>query len=147
MAATKAERLKVLRKWVKTLREGPYTQATGQLGYNAHARCCLGVLCEVMHAEYGVPTKCMRNPSMGPVHSEAVFDGCFNALPNRVSEFLRVTPCVDIDSMPDPFSDDPATCLTRLNDKGYTFEDIADIIEEHLIKPLETKAQGDEVPG
>ncbi len=43
--------IKEVKKWVKALRSGKYTQARGRL-QREEGFCCLGVACKIFHPEY-----------------------------------------------------------------------------------------------
>jgi hypothetical protein len=103
---------KLKQKWVTALRSGDYKQGKGKLcslANNGIERfCCLGVLCDVA----GVKRE--PRPDLGFVRYE------------REATYL-----------PLEFSVDPAlweaqSYLIRLNDKGVSFSEIADYIEEKL---------------
>lgn len=95
-------------KWVKALRSGDYDQGKGALCQVSHTGaeyCCLGVLYEVEH---------------GPDKWEDNGDG-----------FLHTHFGSRVVYSQDPSM--PACCLVTLNDSnGWTFEKIADWIEENL---------------
>lgn len=44
----------IKRKWVKALRSGKYKQGRNALKNETNAFCCLGVLCEVLGAEWDI---------------------------------------------------------------------------------------------
>lgn len=124
-------------RWVSALRSGGYTQTRGALqrvrgGENRPVGfCCLGVLCDLAVQE-GVITPLGTStcgttmyPHPGPDWQDAT-------LPPSVRDWAGLThPNPDV---PVPLEGRPAnkTSLATLNDAGYTFEDIADIIEEYL---------------
>jgi hypothetical protein len=108
-------------KWLEALRSGEYAQARHKLrtkdGY-----CCLGVLCDVYRKETGL--------------LEWVEDTTCFKIKDRFS-----TTCLNDDviewgnlkvSNPGVIIDNELTTLAQLNDNGYSFNDIADVIEKEL---------------
>jgi hypothetical protein len=119
-------------KWLAALRSGRFKQATGALRRNLtvdgrnlpvdYAYCCLGVLCEIAVKEGVIP----------PADPEGFYDEESMTLPIRVREWAGINgynPSI-------PYRRDPdgkaISSLAEANDKGYSFNQIADLIEEHL---------------
>ena len=117
----------VKQRWVEALRSGEYEQGQGKLGRhwegNEKAQyCCLGVLCEIAdeattwvdHDEGGYKYMVTEKGSMAyPSYSlTARVD-----LPGRFGEFPREV------------EDLIGNTLADLNDAGFTFSQIADLIE------------------
>lgn len=117
----------VKKRWVEALRSGKYTQGRGSLRSRDDEFCCLGVLCDITE----------------PDGWSKVYDGTHwtkDGLPH-VSVFERV-------GLPVMYSGDETgtvyvkageldrgheyTSLDRLNDRGWSFTEIADLIEEQL---------------
>jgi len=105
-------------KWINALRSGEYKQGTGTLKNSNDAFCCLGVLCDLhaketdtrwVDAEDGWPANYLGN------------DG---SLPYKVIEWAGLE------------VQDPVICdhfISTYNDKkGYSFDQLADLIERHL---------------
>lgn len=106
----------VKEKWLSALRSGDYKQTQLHLRTD-DGFCCLGVLCDLYGKEHNVEWKLMNND-----HFYVFQDGAA-ALPLSVIEWAGVE------------DDNPEICktpLSRLNDNGSTFNEIADLIEEHL---------------
>lgn len=94
-------------KWVKALRSGKYKQ-TKRLLQDVNGHCCLGVLCEIS------PTKPLMN-------SSKFLSG------NTLISQERVQNWAELQSSAGNTDDDHS--LASLNDEGYTFDEIADIIQ------------------
>lgn len=116
-----------LTAWLQALRSGDYRQGTGSL-YSNGKYCCLGVLVKIQgllgsgeHASFGSLNA--SNP-LFPVL------GHIGAFP----------PTVRVEYLPDPGSlmdhSGSAKTLVTLNDSaGFTFPEIADILEALYIEP------------
>ena len=118
-------------EWVKRLRSGDYKQGTGQLrntGENSY--CCLGVLCEIA-VEAGIVKVDTEPDSNTAVYYDNDADRQDMTLPDTVQEWAGT-------NSPNPPVNEretvngPRASLAELNDGGYTFEQIASIIEEEL---------------
>ena len=115
-------------KWIEALRSGKYDQGMGNLKVgvsNDPAYCCLGVLCELA-AEAGVipPGQLLEHE---PNNYSHYFLGEDEFLPDEVMTWAN------LDSNNGAFSDRfGESCLTDLNDNGKSFDDLADIIDEHF---------------
>lgn len=131
-------------QWLAALRSGGYTQGRGALitrkpGHTAH--CCLGVLCEIA-ADAGVIERSVgvRPGFLAEGSEEGVQNGI---LPEAVRSWAGLTSQtgllpteVRVESG-SAFDEDGGyelyVELTELNDEaGFSFEDIADVIEEQL---------------
>lgn len=121
----------VAKKWVAALRSGEYEQERGYL-QTEHGHCCLGVLCDLHAKETGqgdwLPwgsgerghTRCYRDESgVGGEYTP----------PLSVCEWadLEEEPCVRVKQ---PDGDVTADEIVNLNDQGYSFAQLADLIEE-----------------
>lgn len=142
---------KVKKKWIKALRKGevngkPVVQTDNFLGKidkvvvedgkhkgkKARQLCCLGVLCELA-VEEGIISRKEGYFESAQIHTY-VYEGEFQHLPNEVVAWAgldksdpRVTH-FDVDE-----NANINTTLAELNDDfDYTFESIADVIEEQL---------------
>ena len=113
-------------KWLEALRSGRYTQAKEQLHIKDDGFCCLGVLCDVLDPtqwkdEYGAMYYC----------------GERSTLPDNIlmTVELGANRCVSIPSrvhLAVGYGVSSAKTLAEMNDRGATFEEIADIIEKEL---------------
>lgn len=99
---------------LEALRGGEYTQATGALR-NPDGFCCLGVICDLHRKETD--------------NSWDNLDYCgeYEILPQRVADWAGFS-----SRNPLVVSKGGHRALSDLNDAGYTFEQIADLIEANL---------------
>lgn len=135
----------VKEKWLAALRSGEYPQSVGALRSDA-GYCCLGVLCDLYRLE---------NPSRWVEDHDDLGTAAFEWDPKRQAkrDGLEVTdaqnaaidvppmvvmrwaglseqnPCVGLE---DDEGEERVADLASLNDFGLTFEQLADVIEEHL---------------
>lgn len=105
----------VKKKWVKALRSGKYKQCISNL-HRSDSFCCLGVLCDIS----GLDDWSKGN------YNEYCYLNKHDVLPKKVSQWagLGRSRTVSINNGNDS--------LAGLNDRGKTFKEIADIIEEQL---------------
>ena len=132
-------------KWVAALRSGEYEQGV-QLLRQGDQFCCLGVLCDLhrkAHQEEGeddtvnswFPT---RNPEMDNAPCFSYRYGNTTAsteLPGAVLDWCGLHSCDPSVQRIASFENDHVTqdgTLSYFNDKGLTFDQIADIIEAQL---------------
>ena len=109
------------KKWVAALRSGEYKQGNGYLckmnGQGEFRFCCLGVLCEIAGAqkndELHGEKKVIISYGTGAFESAA-------CAPREAMDFV---------GLDDEFGSFGAESLSKLNDTGFNFEQIADIIE------------------
>lgn len=141
----------IKQEWVRRLRSGEYAQGQRYLRIN-DKYCCLGVLCD-MATEAGVVNGAPGSPLVNTVCYVNVNDPWdFNSqmLPYAVTDWAGIesvnakNPGVSISPELKPDNDlglhpekmpefYPAhTSLAQLNDLGYSFSQIADVIEEQL---------------
>jgi hypothetical protein len=111
---------------VAALRSGEYKQGHGKLTKITHEGefdCCLGVACKVA-MKHGVPLRVRRDdPRIAYIH--VFYDEATNYAPLAVQDFFGF-------GAKNPVTNERghgAGSLAELNDGGYTFEQIADIIE------------------
>lgn len=134
--------------WITALRSGRYAQGRGKLS-TPTGYCCLGLLCELAIEEgvdlkKEVETVSYYDFTAGRDVQDVVvqYDGSLNYLPVSVIRWaFAATPedlheaevwgTNDNPKVKDPASDSRVT-LAELNDGGFTFDDIADLIEEQL---------------
>jgi hypothetical protein len=113
-------------KWLEALRSGEYSQ-TKHVLKDDDGFCCLGVLCEVYDKEHGQNNWIAEERVDAPRYKH--LDGSYALLPDVVMQWAdlnSISPKVSFDTL---YND---TALANLNDRGYKFEQIADIIEEKL---------------
>ena len=108
--------------WLTALRSGDYEQARGYLHLapkgGKDSFCCLGVLCEVAIAD-GV--------DLEKVNHEGItwYDGCFGGLPLAVRRWAEMSELMGGNTS-------RGEDLSELNDRGVSFTEIANIIEEEF---------------
>jgi hypothetical protein len=111
-------------QWIAALRGGEYKQGQNYLT-RGDRHCCLGVLCQLA-VKAGVPVEVQGETALS-------YDGGLYSLPLSVADWAGL----DGDTSPIvPFAGVEYE-LASLNDGFYgsapmTFEQIADLIEEHL---------------
>lgn len=118
-------------KWLTALRSGEYAQTKGALERIEETAngpvgfCCLGVLCKIA-ADEGVIE---RKETDRTFDKGVQYDGVYALPPTTVTEWAGIETFTDFPLRSEPLHDN----LANLNDiHGYTFAQIADIIEEHL---------------
>ena len=107
----------VKEKWLNALRSGDYQQTQSCLR-KEDGFCCLGVLCDLYGKEHNVEW------NLGDDGTYYEFQDNESILPLSVIEWAGVE-----DDNPEICGETP---LSLLNDNGSTFNEIADLIEEHL---------------
>jgi hypothetical protein len=122
---TREEKIALFTRWIEALRSGQYEQGQNYLRVGSRY-CCLGVLCEIagVEAERALTT------------DHYLFGECRDdrLLPNELAGtglglYGRLTTPVAIDG-------GVLSCLTQFNDLGYSFAEIADVIEAQYLRPL-----------
>lgn len=134
-------------KWIDALLSDDYEQTTGQLGRYADSGpdkyCCLGVLCDIMLDDDAAPVR--LDERNGPWRDIKFNEGQGSVLPYELAAYLGVeaAPTYTMEFDPErefisewgffaaPF-DDRGTFLelelADLNDSGFSFAQIADVI-------------------
>lgn len=132
--------------WVNALRSGEYVQGEEVLRSADNKYCCLGVLCDLFAKENQGEWVL---DGMGTFYSFEVIDpDAYNSkdwnheiLPLAVAKWAGITSTGELTEV---VWDRPesrgvsADWLTALNDHGYTFEQIADVIESGKLKKIAT---------
>ncbi len=96
-------------KWCEALRSHSFPQGTGELRSRTDTKeyfCCLGVLRYLIDPE--------------------------SSLENDEGQYLHELHCEISGLQPGTSYGDEQGCLTRMNDSGRTFHEIADYIEKNL---------------
>lgn len=114
------------KKWVAALRSGEYDQGRGYLNANSNF-CCLGVLCDLAVKEGVVAEHYYRMDGItrygyGPADG---FNGEGALLPRGVKAWAGMS---SVDGTIREESDG----LAAINDMGYSFSYIADLIEREM---------------
>lgn len=107
----------IKKMWVEALRSGKYKQAKQNLKTADSKFCCLGVLCELHRKNCEKPDKWKSQ------WQRFYYANQGNYIPLTVRQWAEIV------------TSNPETSLgplAYLNDLGYTFEQIADIIEKEL---------------
>jgi hypothetical protein len=127
----------VKQEWVEALRFGDYEQGTGALHETNRTDrfCCLGVLCDLYQDSTG----------KGEWQESSVEDSdCYHfttpngrsksVLPEDVREWAGLNRSRGVVLQPADLPDDNSAphSLSSLNDANYSFDEIADIIEQNL---------------
>jgi hypothetical protein len=123
---TKEQQAENRAKWVAALRSGEFKQTKNELK-NSEGHCCLGVACELA-VQAGVAREVRAGLFRG---TDETTSSHTSALPTAVKQWLG------LDS---PFGRlvDRLGDLTILNDDGgYTFAQIADVIESGNVRLAE----------
>lgn len=121
-------------KWLEALRSGKYKQGRFQLkhtgifsegGEYPERYCCLGVLCDIISRGKDTPIE--------------VIDVARNDLKNRSIPHSLIFQYADLEEhdhggwVPEVECRDGSTrTLDNINDAGYTFREIADLIERQI---------------
>ena len=136
------EKRRTIKRWVKALRSGKYQQAEAELvTHNEYgeAFCCLGVLCDIKgietYEDLVVGDHAIQITDGAMIHA-AMFERLTGLEANPTIKFVSdeeeddegnpIERTTWIEDFPDSY----ANYLAAQNDKGATFNTIADIIEE-----------------
>lgn len=134
----------IKQKWVNALRSGEYEQGDGKL-YSGKGYCCLGVLCDLYSKENNLKWE-FRGDDVIKTEDEIVpsqlqkcdyfyFDDESEFLPNSVQEWAELSvnnPQVKVELEDDEDELHYFDEIANLNDHGYSFTQLANIIEEQL---------------
>jgi|TARA_R110000851_G_scaffold37670_2_gene97139 hypothetical protein len=108
-------------QWITALRSGGYTQGKGKL-HSTDGFCCLGVAAkEFITSDVEVTENIDEDDND---YTTWAYDSDFDVAPDYVIKALGL-----YDSNGSSRTKEDLMILTNLNDKGSTFEQIADIIE------------------
>ena len=123
----------IAKKWCAALRSGDYKQGTDVLHNTSNnTYCCLGVLCDIYQREgnkfdtVSVDNFGVETDNGFENLSATYFDGRCDVLPVVVMRWA------DIDCSSGSFDDDLYNLAAMNDDHGYTFGDIAKVIEENV---------------
>lgn len=112
---------KVKQLWLEALRSGEFRQGKELLHPTSETYCCLGVLCEIYQQETG------NGSWVDQRFKVAAFDVEIVELPSAVAQWAGL-------NSSDPVLGNRSNSVTAsvLNDRGKTFEYIANRIEKYL---------------
>jgi hypothetical protein len=126
----------VKQKWIHALRSGKYQQGSEKLR-SVSGYCCLGVLCDLYSQEHDVEWEFRGNSETNlQLQDYWYFDDQSEFLPKVVMNWAGLktnNPQVQIE-VEDSFGDN-WYCLDEIanvNDSGYTFTQLSNLIEEYL---------------
>lgn len=123
----------IKQKWLDALRSGEYTQGKRMLRQDNNAFCCLGVLCDLHAKETGHMWDDFSKHLIG--NERIKYSYCHDAvrLPDEVMDWAGLdSTCGELQREIPMESGTDCNCLTGLNDDGFTFVQIADVIEEQF---------------
>ncbi len=140
--------LENIKKWINALESGDYQQTTGRLR-RGDAMCCLGVACDIsdisnwtkndryMGEKDVLPNNVMAwlGISKADVKSE-VNEGLFYythewilSLPEHIKNKLE--PILSFGTLSNAVDNNEHSYLSMLNDRGWTFKEIAELIRSN----------------
>jgi hypothetical protein len=110
--------IEITQRWIDALRSGAYEQGKGALRLK-NKYCCLGVLCDLYSKENNEEWKMVDEKT-----EQYAFQECLSYLPKKVQKWAGMNTCSgEINHKMDS--------LTYANDKGFTFEEIAEFIMQN----------------
>lgn len=119
-------------KWLAKLRSNKYRQGKNWLRITDEegetSFCCLGVLCELYNEEEGR----LELLSSSQYGRGSTYDGEAKVLPPKVASWAGLLEDGAGYYIVNPRDEGRMTALPILNDTGYSFEAIADILEQQL---------------
>jgi hypothetical protein len=104
-------------EWVIALRSGEYKQMGNGL-FDGECYCVLGVACEL----YRIKHPKVKWEQDADIKGMYFFMDCVGVLPQKVADWMKVDRAPKINK----------EFLHELNDKGKSFNELADLIEKHL---------------
>lgn len=129
------------KQWIDALRSGNYKQGGGYLHrQDKDAYCCLGVACKLAGTDAAPRTVKVtkQNPQTGRIDVVELVVTVFGSddknesvLPNDVMEWLGLLDNNPVIDFPNGAAPPEGTSVAELNDKGWSFDKIADAIEAY----------------
>lgn len=110
----------IAKRWVAALRSGEYRQGDGLLRRD-NKFCCLGVLCDLYDKEHFTPAESHWVDESGYRQDPSTLE--FYVLP------LAVRDWAEVDSRNPRVYD---TVLSKMNDSGAKFSEIAALIDQYI---------------
>jgi hypothetical protein len=127
----------IKQKWIDALRSDKYEQGSDKLR-SVTGYCCLGVLCDLYSQEHNVKWKFIGNDETNlQLMDYWYFDEESEFLPESVMNWAELkTPNPNVRVYVEDNEDEDnwyyTDELSNINDSGYNFSQIANIIEAHL---------------
>ena len=127
----------VKQKWIGALRSGKYEQGSEKLR-SVSGYCCLGVLCDLYvkenNKEWNFNGYDEDGDETNPHPMDYwCFDGEYEFLPQSVMDWAKLylrNPILRVDDNDEMFEFNEE--VSTLNDEGYSFSEIADLIEAQM---------------
>ena len=123
----------VKQKWIGALRSGKYEQGSEKLR-SVSGYCCLGVLCDLYAQEHNVEWEFRGNEETNLQPQDYWYFGDQSEfLPESVREWAELNlynPLLRVEDNDEMFEVNEE--VSTLNDEGYSFSTIADLIEAQL---------------
>lgn len=134
----------IKQEWLEELRSGNLKQGNGRLTYRnpddgSELDCCLGVLCKIA-VKHGITSVVVRPFEDQETIAYGTLDDVA-ILPENVAQWASITRSGDLHTVFENEHYDPdassgigkeISSLTEMNDAGYTFAEIADVIEKEF---------------
>lgn len=127
----------VKQKWIDALRSGKYEQGSEKLR-SVTGYCCLGVLCDIYAQEHNTQWEFRGDEEINPQSQDYWYFGDQSEfLPESVMNWAELkTPNpnvrVDVEDNEDEDNWYYTDELSNINDSGYSFNGIANLIEAQL---------------
>ena len=127
----------VKQKWIDALRSGKYEQGSEKLR-SVTGYCCLGVLCDIYAQEHNTQWEFRGDEEINPQSQDYwYFDEHSEFLPETVMNWAELkthnpTVRVDVEDNDDEDNWYYKDELSDINDSGYDFSQIANLIEAQL---------------
>ncbi len=127
----------VKQKWIDALRSGKYDQGSEKLR-SVQGYCCLGVLCDLYSQEQGAEWEFRGNAETNLQPKDYwYFEGESEFLPESVKDWAGLpvgNPSVRVDVTDNDDEDDwfYNEEIANLNDSGYTFNELSELIEQQF---------------
>lgn len=117
----------IKRRWIEALKSGEYEQGSGALR-DGDTYCCLGVLCD-LHDKMHDRKKTWKNSSKHIGYNDYSYGGQTAILPQMVAKWAGLQ---SHDPKVSGGDNGEHMTLSAANDFGFSFAQIADMIEEYL---------------
>jgi hypothetical protein len=122
----------VKQKWIDALRSGEYEQGSEKLR-SVSGYCCLGVLCDIYAKEHNTEWEFGGNEETNLEPMDYwYYEGESEFLPKSVMEWAELKINNPMLLADDEGEGDCKVYVSHLNDGGYTFATIANLIEAQL---------------